>query len=177
MGISLEDASRELLRLGKSLPDIAMKVLRDQVAQTKAGIQAKLDQTSIAKDLASYRTAGARGLRSRKRTPIRAYVAAYAQGVEPHLAVKLYGLGALLETGGRTRPHEEPLGGAFGQAHDGGQGALKLADGHLRTHVRHPGSTIHRHDIAQGHIEHQEPVIGRAIDRSVQLSINAGLLR
>lgn len=201
--LSPEQAAGALRALAAAIPrEILVRGLQAEVQNVEREVHERLKATTMAHVLAGQVVPGKKtgqfatphgtletfkfAKRLKHRTPLRPpYVGVYSNGAyanSPALRVTLYGMGALLDQGGRTKAHEiaptyvaaAHLGkrskAAFGQR----AGALAGALGHpVKRAVLHPGSRVTAHHVIDLTFQRALPRIVASVERELAKAVGS----
>jgi len=179
--MSLHQVAAALQRFAEELRvSVLTKALQEHVLSVERAVKEDVQGTDIARGLTGRHGQGKNG-RLKARPPIRAiYAGVYTKDEyagRAELEVRMWGMAALIELGGRTKDHTiapssswtSQLGKASQKkaARLGlGARALRFPDGGFRRFpVHHPGSTIRAHGIAATTLRSIEPAVAQSVDR------------
>jgi hypothetical protein len=197
--MSPQECAVALRALAAAIPrDILVRGLQAEIQNVEREVMERLRATTMSHALAGQvvpgklagqsPSGGSRGFRSRlkHRAPLKPpYVAVYSQGAYangPALRVTLYGMGALLDQGGRTRAHEiaptyvaaQHLGKRSKAVFGARAGALAGSLRHpVKRAVMHPGSVIRAHRIIETTFQHALPRIVASVERELSQAVES----
>lgn len=192
----IRKAVAALGQLARNLPTaVLMPALQDHVHTIERGALEDLRGTGVARGITGQQTLGRKNGsltgRLKNRAPLRGiYTSVYAEGTfegKATLLTKAYGLTALIEDGGKTKPHRiEPTSKSAGAlkgkaakivgarsgvlAISGGAGGLTFAH-----RVDHPGSQIRAHKVIERTMQSAAPAVLRSVEsRALQYAQELG---
>jgi hypothetical protein len=186
MTFTLSEAGQAVMALYGSIPSaVLVPAMQSKVPQVEHAVRERYRATDVAHHLAGqYLNRHAKRLKLRAPLAKGVFVSVYKQGEyanAPSLRVLFYGLAALMEEGGRTKPHEivptsgfaESLGKKSKAFYGRRATALKLPNGFVGR-VRHPGSQFKPFRIAELVLNQTVAPLGQEVDH--RLSQRIGLL-